>query len=101
MKGQSALRTPEQAKKWLDEHGVSIAEFARRADVPRWAVVDALRGRTKGRWGASHEAAVKLGIKPAPKGVSPVKLVAHSEGAVGNQSGQPEKTVAHSQVVEA
>jgi gp16 family phage-associated protein len=74
MKGQSALRTPEQARKWLDEHGVTIAEFARRVNLPRWAVVDALRGRTKGRWGASHQAAVKLGIKPRPKGEPPFSL---------------------------
>lgn len=74
MKDTTPLRTPKEARAWLAAHGVTVCEFARRAKLPRWAVDDALRGRSKGHWGKSHEAAVKLGLKPAPKGEPPFSL---------------------------
>jgi gp16 family phage-associated protein len=42
---------------------MSISEFARANGLTRMAVADILRGKTIGRWGAAHNAAVLLGLK--------------------------------------
>ena len=60
------LRTKEEARQWLRDHGVSVAAFAREHNVSRNAVNDALRGVGKGGSGQSHQAAVALGMKRAP-----------------------------------
>ena len=62
-RAQVGLRTPQEARDWLESHGVSVAEFARRHGLNRHHVSDALRGKTKGRRGLAHDAAVALGIK--------------------------------------
>jgi len=61
------LRTPAQARRWLDERGITLTAFAREHGLSRYAVVDVLKGRSKGRYGQAHRAAVALGIKPPPK----------------------------------
>jgi len=60
------LRTPEQAKQWLADNGISIARFARDHGLSYFSVSDVLRGSTKGSLGEAHRAAVALGIKPPP-----------------------------------
>ena len=62
-RAQAAPRTREEARKWLEYRGISVAEFARANGLDRMAVWDALTGRTKGLRGAAHDAAVALGIK--------------------------------------
>jgi gp16 family phage-associated protein len=69
------LRTKEQAREWLEEHGVSVMDVARKLNVPRWAVDDVLRGRGQYKRGARHTVAVALGMKAAPQGESPLNLV--------------------------
>ncbi len=60
---QETVRTRHEAAEWLDRNGIAVAEFAREHGFARMTVVDLLRGRTKGRRGAAHNAAVALGMK--------------------------------------
>lgn len=62
-RAQVAIRTREEARKWLEYRGISISEFARANGLDRMSVCDALRGKTKGLRGTAHDAAVALGIK--------------------------------------
>lgn len=59
-------QTPESAAAELRKHGICLIRWARDLGLPRWAVVDALRGKGKGHRGMAHRAAVALGIKPNP-----------------------------------
>ena len=59
-------RTPEEARQWMDEQGLSQAELARQNQVPRSTLVDLLRGQNKGRYGQAHRGAIVLGLKPEP-----------------------------------
>lgn len=60
------LRTPEEARQWLRDNGITVTAFAEQNDLCRHAVNDALRGLGKGNFGKSHAAAVALGIKHVP-----------------------------------
>jgi len=60
------LRTPDQARQWLRDNGVTVIAFAEQNNLCRHAVNDALRGIGKGNYGKSHDAAVALGIKHHP-----------------------------------
>lgn len=66
------LRTPEQARAWLESHGVSQAEFCRYHGLQRMVLTDLLRGHARAKRGESHRAAVLLGMKPAPQGEAPL-----------------------------
>lgn len=63
------LRTPKEAKEWLESLGVSVIQFARAIKVDRMAVYNALRGQGRGKRGSSHVAAIALGIKARPDGM--------------------------------
>lgn len=69
------LRTPEQAREWLDEQGKSVTDFAAEHGLDLHTTYQVLAGKKKGRRGEAHRAAVSLGIKqgelPAPS-TSPV-----------------------------
>lgn len=58
-----ALRTPAQAKAWLDQQGKSVQEFAREHGLDPATTYQVLAGTKKGRRGKAHAAAVQLGIK--------------------------------------
>jgi gp16 family phage-associated protein len=60
------IRKPEEIRAWLDRHGVSITEWARCHGLKPAVVAALLSGRTRGNRGAAHEAAVRLGLRPAP-----------------------------------
>ena len=60
-------RTPEEARQWMDEQGLSQAELARQNQVPRSTLVDLLRGQNKGNYGQAHRGAIVLGLKPNPE----------------------------------
>ncbi len=64
--GVQKLRTPEQARQFLRDNGITVVEFARQNGLDRHAVNDALRGVGKGNFGKSHQAAIALGIKRDP-----------------------------------
>ena len=57
------LRTPAQARQWMDEQGLSMAELARRFGVSVSLVDAILRGTKPCKRGASHNIAVYLGLK--------------------------------------
>lgn len=59
-------QTPETAQAYIRAHGLCITELARARNLPRMAFVDLLRGRSKGRRGVAHLAAIALGLKPEP-----------------------------------
>jgi len=59
------LRTAGEAKAWLDRHGVSATEWARKHGFEPSVVFSVLSGRTRGRRGQAHSVAVALHIKEA------------------------------------
>lgn len=59
----SVRRTPSEAQAWLDRHGVTVSEWARAHGFAPAVVFSLLSGRTLGRRGQSHHAAVALGLK--------------------------------------
>lgn len=63
---QSTLRTPAEVRAWLERHGVTISEWARRHGFKPAIVSALLAGRTRGCWGEAHEVAILLGLRPAP-----------------------------------
>lgn len=56
-------KTPEQVRREFDARGETISHWADRHGFRRQIVQDLLLGRTKGARGASHDAAVLLGLK--------------------------------------
>lgn len=62
-------QTPESALSWLKARGIAVTELARAHNVPRMAFVDLLRKKARGHRGATHRAAVLLGLKPNPQDV--------------------------------
>jgi gp16 family phage-associated protein len=63
----TTIRTPEEARAWLSRHGVTITEWARARGFKPAVVAALLAGRTRGRWGEAHDAAVALGLREAPQ----------------------------------
>jgi gp16 family phage-associated protein len=59
-----ALRTREQARQWFEVSGLKVSDWAREHDLPAAVVYALLAGRTRGRYGDSHRAAVALRLKP-------------------------------------
>lgn len=60
---KTPLRTTAEARQWMDEQGLSMAELARRFGVTSSLVDAILRGNKPCRRGASHNIAVYLGLK--------------------------------------
>ncbi|NUZ06718.1 DNA-binding protein [Piscinibacter koreensis] len=63
------MKTPKQAKAEFEERGLPISSWADERGFSRALVYAVLAGRKKGKRGVSHEIAVALGIKPAPRGL--------------------------------
>jgi gp16 family phage-associated protein len=62
------LRTPKEARDWLERHGVTASEWARAHGFDAAVVFSLLSGRTRGKHGQAHRAAVALRLKPGPAG---------------------------------
>ena len=60
---KTPLRTPAQARQWMDEQGLSQAELARRFSVTSSLIDAILRGTKPCKRGISHNIAVYLGMK--------------------------------------
>jgi gp16 family phage-associated protein len=60
------LQTPQQARQWFRDHGISISQWCRDNNVSRHTVNDLLRGKQHGYYGDSHRVAVLLRLKQAP-----------------------------------
>ncbi|ASQ19255.1 DNA-binding protein [Salmonella enterica] len=56
--------TAEQVKSLFRQRGVTFTRWAEENGYSRNEVYRVLNGFTKGRYGKSHEIAVKLGLKP-------------------------------------
>jgi gp16 family phage-associated protein len=50
----------------LDAKGITLKALCQQKNASYQAARDLLCGRTKGRWGEAHKAAVALGLKPDP-----------------------------------
>lgn len=57
------LKTAEEVRVDFDRRGVNVTQWARDRGLTRQAVFAVLNGKTKGRRGDAHKAAVLLGIK--------------------------------------
>ncbi len=76
-----AVRTLEQARRWFDFHGISIADWALENGFPPAQVYAVLAGRNRGRRGTAHRIAVSLGLKKGA--VEPSQLSAVLQTAKG------------------
>lgn len=63
---KNSTRTPAEAKAWLSEFGVSVAEWAQIHGFPKETVYSVLSGRNRGMRGQAFDVAVALGIRAQP-----------------------------------
>ena len=63
MKKRKKPLTPQQVKDQMRLRGITVKAFCRDKGINERAAYEVLNGRVKGYRGASHEAAVALGIK--------------------------------------
>ncbi|AXM40694.1 hypothetical protein DXO170_01990 [Xanthomonas oryzae pv. oryzae] len=77
---QIPVRTPIQARQWLVSNGVTVSGFARQLGVNRTVVDDLLRGRSQGKYGDAHTAAVALGLKAPPDYAAKIQTSKRSRG---------------------
>lgn len=57
------LRTPAEAKAWLQYQGISVSQWCRENNCNQSLVYEILAGRKKCHRGMSHNIAVLLGMK--------------------------------------
>jgi gp16 family phage-associated protein len=69
-----SLRTNEEAKQWLDRHGVTVTEWSKANGFDPRVVFALLNGRTTGKWGQAYRAAIALGLRSAPDCAEPHPL---------------------------
>ncbi|MBO9855168.1 MULTISPECIES: hypothetical protein [Xanthomonas] len=77
---QFQVRTLDQARQWLVSNGITVSGFARQLGVSRTVVDDLLRGRSQGKYGDAHTAAVALGLKSPPDYAAKVQTSKRSKG---------------------
>ena len=80
------LRTPQEARDWLNYLGITIAQWARDHKFSEPLVREILAGRKKCLRGQSHNIAVALGMKRGvpttrPARVAPARGAAHASHA--------------------
>ena len=76
------LRTPAEAKAWLEYQGISIAQWARENNMHQSLVSEVLKGRKRCLRGMSHNIAVLLGMKEGVITTRPGRVATKTE-AVG------------------
>jgi gp16 family phage-associated protein len=57
------MKTTEEVRIDFERRGINVTQWARERGLPRQTVFAVLNGKTKGRRGDAHKAAVLLGIK--------------------------------------
>jgi gp16 family phage-associated protein len=67
-------RTCDEAKQWLERHGVTVTEWSKAHGFDPRVVFALLNGRTTGKWGQAYRAAVALGLRSAPDCAEPHPL---------------------------
>lgn len=60
----SLHRTVEEAREWFEVTGQTVTQWAQDHGFPASVIYALLSGRTRGRRGKAHRAAVALGLKP-------------------------------------
>jgi gp16 family phage-associated protein len=63
---RQSIRTKEQVQEWFETHGIAISDWAKENGFTANVVYTLLSGRTRGRRGEAHRAAIALGMKPTP-----------------------------------
>lgn len=80
--GIKKLRTPAEARAWLQFQGITIAQWAREHNKHDSLVREVLAGNKKCHRGESHNIAVLLGIKDGVLTDRPARVKpAHLQGA--------------------
>ena len=88
----TTLRTPEEARAWLDYQGITVAQWARENGMHDSLVREVLAGRKKCLRGMSHNIAVLLGMKHGvvttrPARVAPTAPTAQARRATARHAG--------------
>lgn len=60
------LQRLEETREWFAVNGIVISDWATQRGLEPTVVFSLLAGRTRGRRGKAHVAAVALGLKEAP-----------------------------------
>nr|WP_295782177.1 DNA-binding protein [Rhodoferax sp.] len=75
------IRTPAEAKAWLQFQGISVSQWCRENGCNQSLVYEILAGRKKCHRGMSHNIAVKLGIKAGVITTRPGRVSPGARGA--------------------
>lgn len=73
------LRTPAEARAWLEYQGISIAQWSREHHMHQSLVSEVLKGRKKCLRGMSHNIAVLLGMKDGVLTSRPARVAPRTE----------------------
>ena len=74
------LRTPAEARAWIEYQGITIAQWARDNKKSDSLVREILAGKKKCHRGESHNIAVLLGIKEGVLTLRPARVAPTSRG---------------------
>ena len=75
------LRTPAEARAWLEYQGITIAQWARENHMHQSLVSEVLKGRKRCLRGMSHNIAVLLGMKDGVITDRPARVAPKTEQA--------------------
>ena len=81
------LRTPEEARAWLDYQGITVAQWARENGMHDSLVREVLAGRKKCLRGMSHNIAVLLGMKRGQITTRPARVAPAQRTAAAQHAG--------------
>lgn len=84
----SHLKTPQALKKWFEDEGVVVTEWARAHGFRPEVIYALLNARTVGRRGEAHRAAIELGLKPRSR-AAPHLPCAEETGSATEESVMP------------
>jgi gp16 family phage-associated protein len=82
-------RTREEARAWFEATGITVRDWSADHGFPASVVYALLNGRTRGRRGIAHSAAVALGLKANPAAL----LVESIQSRASTGANHPEEAV--------
>jgi len=71
---KKSIRTPQEARAWLDYLGITIAQWSRDNGFSETLVHEVLTGRRPCKRGQSHNIAVALGMKAGIPTTRPARV---------------------------
>lgn len=80
-----SLEKREAIKRWFEDNGVSVTNWAAERGFKRNQVYDVLNGRATGRRGVAHRIAVALGLKPGAGTPDPTTPVPKPDSELESQ----------------